>query len=947
MGRLAAKFENLDIKTKIVAMSLFLFLSAIWLLAHDVADEVRDDFKAVVSTQQSTLVDHITDSLEEEAKLRINSLNDLSSIISTEITKGAEQTRTALQQYKHIDRLFNIGVVVIRNNGSGLADYPHLIGRDDYSFKNDDFFKMVMGAGSLAISKPRQTPFTDQPVIVLAVPIYGQNKEIVGVLAGYNSVSGSDFFTEIIPKRNNLGSEFHIISARDKIFVASTNPRRILQTTSERGKNIMFDRFIDGFEGSGIGVNSEGKEMLFSSMRIPSTGWLVVASTPTETAFEPILDLEIEIYKDAAVASLIIALVIWFFIHRQLAPLGRSARILDDMASGNLPLSPLPEEGSLEIRRLLCSFNKFQQRISEQKRSLRENAEQLSLAASVFDGTSEAIAITDAENRIIRVNKSFCQLTGYEQEELTGQAPNLLKSGRHDAAFYAAMWEALDATGEWSGEIWNRRKNGEIYPERLSISTIHNNDGSVRHRIAIASDITAQKHADDIIWQQANYDLLTYLPNRRLVNKTLLENLLEARISNDSVAILLIDLDHFKEVNDTLGHAVGDRLLIETANRIRACVPPADTVGHLGADEFIVILAGLPDLADLESVAEDIRKAIAQPYGLGGETVFLTATIGITAFPTDGGTIDELFRNADQATREAKAGGRNWTSAFTESMRQTAQTRLQIASDLKGALAAGQLQVYYQPIVAMPSRQIVKAEALIRWRHPERGFISPALFIPIAEETGLITEIGDWVFRQAAAMARRLCDRCAHMVDGACCNSSASGPPKVCPFQIGVNKSPRQFFSGSSHKEWVAHLKELNISPRCITIEVTEGLLLDHHGEVIERLKKFREAGMQISLDDFGTGYSAMSYLKKFDIDIIKIDQSFVRDMTIDSADCAIAEAIIVMAHRLGMKVVAEGIETEEQYNLLLAAGCDYGQGYLFAKPMPAEPFLALVAPPS
>ena len=933
------RVPDLDLKSKIIAACVCLFVAAIWLLAHDVAEEVRSDFQAVVAAEQSALAEHIADSLEEEAKLRINTLKDIAVTLTPDVLADSRKLAAVLNENKHLGRLFNLGLSVVSARGKGLMDFPPLPGRAGYDFSGEDYFKDAMATGKAAISRPRLGRFSQKPIVLLAVPIRNPAGEIIGVLVGSNTVTGSDFFSEIIPRQGRMGGAFHVVSPRNRIYVASSKTERALQPLPLPGAYPMLDRYVEGYEGSGIGPNAEGVLTLSSSMRIPSTGWLVMATTPAATAFAPIARIEMEIYKDAVLSSLVIVILLWLYIRRQLAPLERSAAILEAMAKGDSPLSPLPEEGSREIRRLLDSFNQFQHRISEQKQSLRDNAEQLRLAASVFDGTSEAIAITDADGTIIRVNKPFCRLTGYDEAELLGQNPNLLKSGRHDPAFYAEMWQSIRTTGNWSGEIWNRRKNGEIYPERLTISTVTDSRGQVIQRVAIAADITARKQAEDIIWRQANHNLLTDLPNRRRFHELLRRDLALATATDRAVAILLVDLDRFKEVNDTLGHATGDRLLLEAASRIKSCLIDGDTIGHLGADEFIISLPDLKDATRLEATVASIRRTIAQPFHSGKDSIHLTASIGITIFPTDGEDMDELFRNVDQATRQAKEDGRDRSACFTESMRLATQNRSQLANDLREALSLGQFEVYYQPIIAMETREIVKAEALLRWHHPQRGFVSPALFIPIAEETGLIGDIGDWVFHQAAATARKLCDGCFYTNEGVCHRD----PAAPCLFQIAVNKSPRQFFSGFSHLEWPVHLRNLGVSPHCISIEVTEGLLLGQHAEVMERLGKFRAAGMQIALDDFGTGYSAMSYLKRFDIDYIKIDQSFVRDMTVDSSDRAIAEAIIVMAHRLGMKVVAEGIETEEQYALLKAAGCDFGQGYLFAKPMPVEQFIPLV----
>ncbi|OHC65289.1 MAG: hypothetical protein A2040_08080 [Rhodocyclales bacterium GWA2_65_19] len=556
----------------------------------------------------------------------------------------------------------------------------------------------------------------------------------------------------------------------------------------------------------------------------------------------------------------------------------------------------------------------------ERKRTENE----LQIAASVHQAVSEAIAVTDADNRIIAINPAFTQVTGYAPHEAIGQDSSLLKSGRHDLPFYQEMWQALETTGRWQGEIWNRRKSGEEYPEWLSINTIHDVNGKVLRRIAMSSDITEKKRTEETIWRQANYDSLTDLPNRRLFRDRLQQEILKAQRAGLFVALLFVDLDRFKEVNDTLGHHSGDLLLIEAARRVGECVRATDTVARLGGDEFTVIMSDLTDTDRVGEVAQAMLLALAAPFALGAEAVYVSASIGITIFPSDADDVDSLLKHADQAMYAAKEQGRNRFSYFTASMQAAAQTRLQLSKDLRNAIAAGQLEVHLQPIVELATGRIFKAEALLRWRHPTHGMVGPTQFIPIAEETGLINEIGDWVFRESARTAKR-------WYDAGLLEATDDGL-----IQISVNKSPRQFFSGNTHETWIDYLKEIGLPARCIAIEITEGLLLDDRPEVAAKLMQFRDAGFRVSLDDFGTGYSAMSYLKKFPLDFLKIDQSFVRDMATDHGDQAIVEAIIVMAHKLGLKVIAEGVETQEQCELLKAAGCDYGQGYLFARPMPA-----------
>jgi len=554
------------------------------------------------------------------------------------------------------------------------------------------------------------------------------------------------------------------------------------------------------------------------------------------------------------------------------------------------------------------------------------NEEKLKLANLVYQAIGEAIMVADADNRIVTVNPAFTELTGYSLQEAVGQSTTLLKSGHQNEAFYQIMWHALETTGHWQGEIWNRRKSGEIYLEWLTINTVYDDQNKVRHRVATFSDITDQKHAEQTIWQQANFDSLTGLPNRHMFYERLEQEMKKSRRVGLPLALLFLDLDHFKDVNDTLGHCKGDLLLKEMAQRLLNCVRSTDTVARLGGDEFTIILAELQEQDSIERLAQDILCQLTKPFELAGEIAYVSVSIGITLYPEDTDDIDVLIKNADQAMYAAKDQGRNCRHYFTISMQEAALTRMRLINDLRNALAERQFWLAYQPIVELSTGFIHKAEALIRWQHPTRGLISPADFIPVAETTGMIIDIGEWVFREAAQQAAQW--RTKHHEQ----------------FQVSINKSPVQFQKeGNGHLAWFEHLRELGLPGESVVIEITEGLLMDAGALITGQLLAFRDAGIQVSLDDFGTGYSSLSYLKKFDIDYLKIDQSFTRNLSPDANDLALCEAIIVMAHKLGIKVIAEGIETQEQCDLLMAAGCDYGQGYLFSKPVAAGEFEKLL----
>ncbi|AMK77433.1 MULTISPECIES: EAL and GGDEF domain-containing protein [Methylomonas] len=557
--------------------------------------------------------------------------------------------------------------------------------------------------------------------------------------------------------------------------------------------------------------------------------------------------------------------------------------------------------------------------ISERKRI----EEALQQAALIYQNSSEAMLLADADDRILTINAAFTAITGYQLDEVIGKHIGILNTGGHSDA----MWQAIHSKGSWQGEIWDKRKNGELFAKWLTINTIFDAEQTMQRRVALFSDITEKKKAEGVIWQQANFDPLTQLPNRRMFYDRLSQDIKKAHREHKRLALLFIDLDLFKEVNDTLGHDMGDKLLQIAAQRILASVRETDTVARLGGDEFTVILSDVGDPCNAERIAGNLLQKMTDCFELGNEIAYISTSVGIAFYPDDADNLKSLLKHADQAMYAAKRQGRNQYCFFIPTMQESAQARLRLSNDLRLALAGQQFYLCYQPIVELATNTVRKAEALIRWQHPTRGLISPADFIPIAEETGLISSIGNWIFQEAAEQTSRWRQSIHEK------------------FQISINKSPVQFRNErDSHRDWLDRLEALSLSGQSVVIEITEGLLLDANNSVAEQLLSFRDAGIQVSLDDFGTGYSSLSYLKKFDIDYLKIDQSFVRNLAIGSDDMALCEAIIVMAHKLGIKVIAEGIETSSQRELLTAAGCDFGQGYLFAKPLPAQEFERLFA---
>ncbi|NRR29407.1 EAL domain-containing protein [Oxalobacteraceae bacterium] len=562
------------------------------------------------------------------------------------------------------------------------------------------------------------------------------------------------------------------------------------------------------------------------------------------------------------------------------------------------------------------------------KRRLAEAS--LRIAAIAFE-SPEGMMVTDAQGIILQVNHAFTLITGYGREEVVGKRPSLLSSGRHDAAFYQAMWGAVRSHGSWEGEIWNRRKNGEVYPERLAISTVLDDARRVTHYVASLSDITVSKAANDEILRLAFYDPLTRLPNRRLLLDRLRQALAACALNGHYGALMFIDLDDFKTLNDTLGHNVGDLLLQQVALRLQDCLRQGDTVARLGGDEFVVLIEGMSShgadaVAQAELLSAKILAALNLPYLLGKHRSSSTPSIGVTLFHNGKPQKpDELLMQADIAMYQAKQAGRNGVRLFDQGMQDSLSARAGLEAELRQAVEQSQFAVFYQ-VQVDATGQARGAEALLRWCKPDGTMVSPASFIPLAEETGLILPLGRWVLRQACAQLRLW-----------------RTEPATRALVLAVNVSARQFRQPDFCQQVESAVQEQGIDPALLKLELTEGILLEDIENTIAVMKTLRLLGVRFSLDDFGTGYSSLQYLKRLPLDQLKIDQSFVRDLASDSNDQAIVATIIAMARSLGLEVIAEGVETEAQRGLLEQLGCLHYQGYLFSRPVPAPQFEAWV----
>ena len=550
---------------------------------------------------------------------------------------------------------------------------------------------------------------------------------------------------------------------------------------------------------------------------------------------------------------------------------------------------------------------------------------------TVVDTSMDAVVGIDAESIITLWNHQDEIVFGWSAAEALGQHMHQLiiphgQREQHLQGVQRFMASGIGPTINRRVEMQALRRDGSEFPAELTIAAIMW-QGTYTF-CAFIRDITEDKHVADQLINLAHYDTTTGLPNKAMFQDRLSQEIKQSNRTDQPLAVMFLDVDHFKDINDTLGHDKGDLLLRQTAERLLGCVRDSDTVARFGGDEFVVLLSQFDDHGAVDLIAQRMLATMNEPFQLDSELAYVSVSIGITVYPVDADTHDQLIKNADQAMYEVKKNGRNSFTYFTRTMQEAAQIRRQMATDLHSALEQQQCQLYYQPIVHLATGGIHKAEALIRWNHPTHGLISPTAFIPIAEETGMIIEIGEWVFRTAVKQAAKW--RTTYYPD----------------FQISVNKSPAQFQeSDETCAAWSDHLQLLGLPGQSIVVEITEGMLVEASKSTQNQLLDFRDAGIQVALDDFGTGYSSLSYLNKFDIDYIKIDRSFVQNLKPDSDNLVLCEAIIAMAHKLAIQVIAEGIETLEQRDLLIAAGCDYGQGFLFARPAPAEVFETLLQP--
>lgn len=557
--------------------------------------------------------------------------------------------------------------------------------------------------------------------------------------------------------------------------------------------------------------------------------------------------------------------------------------------------------------------------ILDDRTEKEQNRIRLELYTNVYRQSRQAVLISDQNNQIISVNEAFTELTGYREDEVRGHNPRILASGKVPPATYQRMWQALQDTGFWQGELWDKTKGGRVYPKWITINTVRDTSGQISYYIASFSDITEQKHAEEQIQHLSNYDPLTHLLNRFSFEERLSQAISASHQEQRELAVLFIDLDHFKDINDTLGHRAGDELLKAVAKRLKDRIRESDLLARVGGDEFTIAFTHFSNHNHLALKTSTLLESLSAPYEINDQPIYITPSIGVSVYPNDGDTVQELMKHADAAMYHAKGLGRKNFQFHCNTISKQTQQRLNLGQQLNQALQEEQFELYYQPQIDTASGHICALEALIRWHHPERGMVSPAEFIPVLEDTGLIEPVGAWVLRTACQQLARWHQQGFEQL------------------RISVNLSARQLRSTTLISQVTTALRNCSLPASSLELEVTESLAMENPEQAISILGQLSDMGISIAIDDFGTGYSSLAYLKKLPIQILKLDREFVSHIETDSNDAAISTATISLAHSLGLKVVAEGVETQQQHDFLQDQGCDYLQGYFHGRPAPAS----------
>jgi len=909
-----------SLKTKITITTLFIFLASLWSLSYYSRKMLRKDMQSLLGEQQFSTVAMLAAHIDAELTSRLKALESESALFADSMRAGPAETQARLEKVPTLQSLFNAGMTIVNVQGTVIADVPLSTGRTGINLLDRDSIAEALSRGKGSISRLVMGRRLAAPIFLMTAPIRNSHGKIIGALTGVTNLGQANFLDQYTANLYGKTGGYLLVDQKNRMIVTATDKRRVMEQFAPAGVDPIVDLFMKDFEGTLVFVNPHGLELLTSHKIIPSTRWYLAASLPVAEAFAPILVMQERMRLATLLLSLVAGGLTWWVLKRQMSPFTKATNTLTAMANGRQPLQILPVTGKYEIDQFIKGFNLLMGSLQQHEAILKESE---TLQRSLLENILAGVIIVDPQTRLIEsVNAAAAAMFGAPAWDILGcRCHSLLCAAPECSCPFMDLGKS-----EGTIEMEMLRSDGTRRTVLKSGTRIqiHGQEKLLECFI----DINDRKQAEDDIKHLAFYDPLTRLPNRRLLLDRLEKALAASSRYKRSGALLFIDLDNFKKLNDTLGHSVGDHLLQLVAGRLLSCIRESDTVARFGGDEFVVMmedLSGSPvELAtQAEAVGRKMLAVFEQGFALAACDYHCTASIGITLFAGTDETIKGLMQQADLAMYQAKEAGRNTLCFFNQDMQTAISKRTELETDLSEAILHHQFLLYYQAQITSESR-LVGVEALLRWQHPRRGLVSPADFITLAEETGLILPLGHWVLETA----------CAQL-------AAWSLRPEMSQLTISVNVSARQFHQPDFVDQVLSVLEHSGANPRLLKLELTESMLITNVEDVIARMTALSAAGVGFALDDFGTGFSSLSYLKRLPLDQLKIDQSFVRDILCNPSDAAIVKMIVALGENLGLTVIAEGVETEAQKDSLLGHHCHTYQGYFFSRPLPLDGFEA------
>jgi len=872
------------------------------------------EFRNSLFAQQYTLVSSLATSVDEKIRITQDALNLSANHLPREALSDPELAQRLLDRMAALHSLFDNGLFLISPEGKVIAESPYKPDRRGRDITNRKFFQVTAATLKPYISSPYLSSYLPgQPALMMTSPLLNDRGELIGILQGSFDLLGRNFLANL--NQVKIGhSGYVFITDQERTVIMHPDPIRLMMEAARPGKNELYDRALAGFEGSGPTITSHGQAMLSSFKRLSTTGWILAANYPVAEAEAPLRQAQRYFLLALALGTGIVLLVAWLIMRRIMAPLATLTRHVQELPGKTGADRLLPVTSGGEIGTLMQASNAMVRTLDEQQQILRNSEARF---RSLTELSTDWYWEQDAEFRFTQISigriradvEPFIGKTRWELP-LEGVAP----------AQWAEHRRLLEQHEPFKDFVYQvRADSGELHTFSISGTPFFDEQGLFRGYRGVGSDITDRMTAEQRIEFLAYHDPLTGLPNRLLLQDRFEQAIAQAQRDNSRVALLFLDLDSFKSINDTLGHHCGDALLKKVAERLKECVRDTDAISRQGGDEFLIVLRDLPDADVAAEVMTKVMERLQEPFTPDGHEMITTSvSIGATIFPEDGNDFETLLKKADLAMYRAKEAGRNAYRFFDEAMNAETVDHLQLLRGLRRALERNEFALYYQPQIELASDRVIGVEALLRWQHPELGLIEPQRFIPVAEESGLIVPIGQWVLFEACRQAMAW---------------QQAGLP---PLTMAVNFSGVQFKRGDVEQSVRRALEESGLPPALLELELTESILIQNVDGVLASLQNLKRLGVQLSIDDFGTGYSSLAYLKRFDIDRLKIDRTFVRDLATDPDDAAIVRAIIQMANSLNLRTIAEGVETQDMLAQLRAFGCDEVQGFLFARPMPA-----------